>query len=173
MGGRNKGLEKLHHKPLVEHVIDRLKPQVDEILISANRDLEHYRQYGYPVYTDGKWADRGPMGGIVATGMHAANNLLLIAACDQPLLPANLFDRLLQAMGNYPLAVAVDQTGVQNLNLLMHRSVLASLQNQLEQGQYSLHRWLEKQPHGLAQFDQSSDSFANINTKEDLQQYEQ
>ena len=52
MGGVDKGLQLLHERPLVEHVIERLSPQVATIAVSANRHLERYRRYGLAVFGD-------------------------------------------------------------------------------------------------------------------------
>ncbi|HDO34129.1 MAG TPA: molybdenum cofactor guanylyltransferase MobA, partial [Chromatiales bacterium] len=52
MGGRDKGLIPLAGRPLVEHVLSALRPQVATLLISANRNLARYRRCGVPVLPD-------------------------------------------------------------------------------------------------------------------------
>ena len=52
LGGVDKGLVPLHGRPLIEHVIDALRPQVGALLISANRNHDIYASYGYPVVAD-------------------------------------------------------------------------------------------------------------------------
>ncbi|HTJ94962.1 MAG TPA: molybdenum cofactor guanylyltransferase [Pararobbsia sp.] len=52
MGGVDKGLELLQGRPLVEYAIERLRPQVGTLIISANRHIEAYARYGFPVITD-------------------------------------------------------------------------------------------------------------------------
>lgn len=52
MGMVDKGLQLLKGKPMVEHVIDRLRPQVSTLMINANRNTEAYATFGYPVYAD-------------------------------------------------------------------------------------------------------------------------
>ena len=52
MGGEDKGLILFNHKPLIAHVITTLKPQVDTLIINANRNAEKYATYKYPVIND-------------------------------------------------------------------------------------------------------------------------
>jgi molybdopterin-guanine dinucleotide biosynthesis protein A len=67
----DKGLQRLNGKPLVEHVIERVKPQVSALAINANRNLEDYQQYGLPVWPDADlpksidtYAFKGPLAGL-------------------------------------------------------------------------------------------------------------
>lgn len=63
MGGIDKGLQALNGRPLWRHVAEALAPQVDELVISANRHLEQWRASGYPVFRDiqevirGRWPE--------------------------------------------------------------------------------------------------------------------
>ena len=52
MGGNDKGLIPLNGKPLYQHVIDRLRPQVEDLLINANRNQAFYQESGIPVIND-------------------------------------------------------------------------------------------------------------------------
>ena len=61
MGGVDKGLQPLHGKAMVEHVLARLAPQVDEIVINANQNLEIYRAFGYRVVSDEIGGFAGPL----------------------------------------------------------------------------------------------------------------
>lgn len=63
MGGVDKGLVSLQQKPLIQHVIERLTPQVDEILINANREFEQYQTFGLPVLQDSHEKFIGPLAG--------------------------------------------------------------------------------------------------------------
>ena len=64
MKGTDKGLMLLHQKPLIEHVIERLKPQVEEILINANREIAQYQAFGYTVLQDEIQEFLGPLAGL-------------------------------------------------------------------------------------------------------------
>ncbi|NCA24981.1 MAG: molybdenum cofactor guanylyltransferase MobA, partial [Betaproteobacteria bacterium] len=52
MGGADKGLLVHHGQPLVNHAIARLKPQVETIIVSANRNLDVYAALGHRVVRD-------------------------------------------------------------------------------------------------------------------------
>ena len=59
MGGIDKGLQALNGRPLWRHVAETLAPQVDELVISANRHLEQWRASGFPVFRDNRRVIRG------------------------------------------------------------------------------------------------------------------
>ena len=94
MGGVDKGLEPLRGKPMVQWVLGRLEPQVDEVLINANQNLEAYARFGYRVVTDEVGGFAGPLAGL-ASGMRLASRPLVVSApCDSPFLPTDLVARL-------------------------------------------------------------------------------
>ena len=66
LGGVDKGLVELHGRPLVEYVLERLRPQTGAILINANRHHERYAAYGVPVIPDLEGGFAGPLAGIAA-----------------------------------------------------------------------------------------------------------
>ena len=88
MGGVDKGLELFRGRPLIEAVIDRLKPQCASIVISANRNLERYAAWGYPVVRDLDDAFAGPLAALAAAGAQSVvmTEWVLTAPCDAPAL---------------------------------------------------------------------------------------
>lgn len=72
MGGIDKGLITLQQQPLIQHVIERLKPQTNEILINANREILQYQAFGYPVLQDTHADFIGPLAGF-SLGLQHAN----------------------------------------------------------------------------------------------------
>ena len=136
MGGADKGLLLLQHKPLIQHVIDRLTPQVDEILINANRGLEQYRTFGYRVLQDEVAEFLGPLAGFSLGLQHAKHEYLLTVPCDSPLLPHDLAQRLMAGLHekNADVAVASSDDSVHPVFCLCRKSVLPSLTEYLEQG---------------------------------------
>lgn len=103
MGGRDKGLQLLHGRPLVEHVTQRLRPQVSHLMISANRHVDQYARFADQVLTDTTPDFPGPLAGILE-GLYALerqaprHDALLVAPCDSPFVPLNLAQRLAQAL---------------------------------------------------------------------------
>ncbi|MDH4189882.1 MAG: molybdenum cofactor guanylyltransferase, partial [Betaproteobacteria bacterium] len=111
MGGVDKGLQPLRGKPLVQWVIERLAPQVDEILVNANQNVEAYAGFGHPVVADDLGDFAGPLAGLHA-GLKAARHALAVTVpCDSPFLPLDLVARLRDALGKHRADLAVAKTG--------------------------------------------------------------
>ncbi len=175
MGGEDKGLTLLGGKPLISHVIERLQPQVDNLLISANRNLEQYHSLGYPVVSDtDSTAFRGPLAGLAATLRWIETPLVMVTPCDTPLLPNNLVTRLQQALEQEERGVAVarDPQQLQQLCFLAHRTRLTSVAQALQQDRLRVRDWLEAQQPVVTPFPDPF-AFTNINTPEERQQLDQ
>src|SRR5438477_11707836 len=86
MGSVDKGLVLLQGRPLVRHVLERFSPQVDEILINANRNIAAYEALGHPVIRDRVEGYAGPLAGLHAGLMHARHPLAATVPCDSPFL---------------------------------------------------------------------------------------
>ncbi|MEY2688134.1 MAG: hypothetical protein RL375_2332 [Pseudomonadota bacterium] len=183
MGGIDKGLHPWQGRPLVEHVLQRLAPQVGRIVINANRNLDQYGALGHPVHADaaapgGAIPYAGPMAGLLA-GLNACRTDWLVSApCDAPLLPTDLVQRLVAALGTSKadapprLAVAVSRHGdgalqPQPVFCLLHTSLRASLADWVGSGQSKVMMWLRQEGCAQAVFEQG-DAFFNANTPDDL-----
>ena len=87
MGGIDKGLQALNGRPLWRHVAEALAPQVDELVISANRHLEQWRASGYPVFRDIQEGYQGPLAGMLAVMQQVASPWFVFCPCDTPFIP--------------------------------------------------------------------------------------
>jgi molybdopterin-guanine dinucleotide biosynthesis protein A len=179
MGGIDKGLIPFMGKPLIEHAIGRLTSQVTAILINANRNQDHYAQYGHTVLADQHPDFAGPLAGFAAGLENCNTEYLLSVPCDSPVFPLNLSERMLETMKNAQsdvvYASSADPSGVvwaQPVFCLMRRSVQQSLQAFLDQGGRKIDRWFETLPSSTVVFDDAA-AFANTNTPEELQALEQ
>ena len=177
MGGCEKGLLPFHGKTLLGHAIDRLAPQVDQLVINANRELDTYRAFGLEVIHDQEpMSNQGPMAGIDAA-MSYIHRLypkhdcwLLIAPCDSPLLPHDLVKRLLGAATelNLPAAVVWDGVRTHPTFNLLHTSLQSSLTSALTNGELKLGQWLQDIRAVRVDFSDQPDAFINFNTPEQL-----
>ena len=168
MGGVDKGLQLLHHKPMVAHVIGRLAPQVDEILINANQNLEAYARFGYRVVPDAIGGFAGPLAGLHA-GLGAAQHpLALTVPCDSPFLPADLFSRLNEKLQKNDLAVAKTGGQAHPVFSLVRVSVLDHLSRFLAAGGRKIDAWYSTLNIVEVPFDDEAEAFRNINTREEL-----
>ncbi len=166
MQGRDKGLVKYRGQPLVEHIIARVAPQTDDIVISANRNLERYAGYGYPVCADHQTGYAGPLAGIASCLPECQHELALVVACDMPCLPNDLSQRLLPRVSNQGLAVATSE-GRQQLALLISVQLQAALELALAQHQHRLMDWIADHDATRVEFADAA-AFTNLNTLYDL-----
>jgi len=170
MDGHDKGLLKLHGRAMIEHVIDKLKPQVKQILISANRHLDDYQKFGYEVLVDDYDDYRGPLAGMSRGLSNSKSEYLLTVPCDGPLLPMDLASRMLDyAQKKKAKAVlAFDGQYKQPTYNLIHKDLLAHLNHSLENNEHKLGKWLMDNGALKLDFSDQKSAFLNVNTPDDL-----
>ena len=172
MGGRDKGLEPFAGLPLVGHVVKRLKGQVAELLINANRNADAYRFFADRVIADrvmdgAEGGFKGPLMGIYS-GLRAANTpWLLVAPCDSPALPDDLVARMVAGIGDHDIAVAFDGERLHPVVALLRTSLADDLAVTLTEGERKIDRWYAR--HAWCKVDMSDcpAAFANLNTEEE------
>ncbi|HMA11481.1 MAG TPA: molybdenum cofactor guanylyltransferase MobA [Steroidobacteraceae bacterium] len=169
MGGADKGLIEYRGRPLIEWSLAALAQQVDEVVISANRNLETYAAYGYRVLPDALPGFPGPLAGVLAA-LEAVNaDWLLVAPCDTPHLPADLGARLLAAARQVgaPLAVAADETRVHHSCFLVRTDQRDNLAAYLARGERAVRHWQAGLASTTVKFDAAC--FVNFNSPDDVQ----
>ena len=173
MGGVDKGLQTLQGKPMIAHVIQRLQPQVDRIMINANQNHERYREFNFPVWSDEKNDYAGPLAGMQAGLIHCETAYMLTVPCDTPMLPTDLVTQLATALEKSTADIAVantkqhDRIQRQPVFCLMKKTVLTDLTTALERGVRKVDLWLAEKNVVDVVFDDET-AFANINTLEEL-----
>lgn len=177
MGGVDKGLQLLHGRPLVAWVLERLAPQVDAVLINANRNGERYAAFGYPVVPDQVADFAGPLAGLHAALAAARTPWVVTVPCDSPHPPADLVARLAAALqddrsGKAELAVARTAERLQPVFCLARRSLLPRLEAYLASGGRRPGEWFASLAVREVSFDDEAAAFGNINTLEQLSQQE-
>lgn len=170
MGGIDKGLFELNGRPMVEWIIERLSPQVDSIIINANRNHEHYGRYGYPVVADDYGDFEGPLAGFAAVMPYAAGGALITVPCDSPSPPPDLAQRLVTALARQgaDLAVAHDGDRLQPVHALLPASLLGSLRAYLAGGDRRVDLWYSRHKMATADFSDCREAFLNLNRPEDM-----
>lgn len=174
MGGVDKGLQLLQGRPLIRHVIDRLRPQVANLLINANQNPERYAEFGCPVVPDRLGGFAGPLAGLDA-GLHATEAPLIVTVpCDSPFLPHDLVSRLAKARSEIDADVAVARTGAQPhpVFALVCARVRPHLADFLARGERKIDYWYASLDVVEVAFDDEADAFININTRAELAQHE-
>jgi len=168
MGGVDKGLQPLHGRPMVAAVIDRLAPQVDELILNANQNLAEYERFGYRVVADSIGGFAGPLAGLLAGLRAARHELVLTAPCDSPFLPLDLQSRLRSSLKDNDIAVAKTGDQPHPVFSLVRVSVLDHLSKFLSSGGRKIDAWYSTLHVVEVAFDDEGEAFRNINTREEL-----
>ena len=174
MGGVDKGLQLLQGKPMVQWVLERLAPQVDEVLVNANQNVEAYATLGCRVVGDAVGGFAGPLAGLQSGLAHARHELVATVPCDSPFLPRDLVARLHDALEQAQADLAVAKTGAQPhpVFCLCRRGLLPHLTAYLAGGGRKIDAWYATLRVAEACFDDEAAAFANINTPEELAAFE-
>jgi molybdopterin-guanine dinucleotide biosynthesis protein A len=169
MNGEDKGLIIFRELPLIAHVVNITKPKVAEILISANRNLEEYANFGR-VIRDDLEGFQGPLAGISKALKVCSTPYLLVFPCDSPLIDATLIDSLIEKMEatKADICVAHDGSIMHATFALMQTKLEKSLEEFLEEGGRKMAHWYRQQ--SLERIDVSShlEVLTNINRPEDF-----
>lgn len=174
MGGVDKGLMRLHDRPLVEYAIDALRPQVGGLVISANRNRDVYASYGYPVIADVAGEHEGPLAGMLSAMRHVHTTYIVTVPCDVPAPPASLVERLATTMARMQrdLCFASCAGQTQPVFALLRCTLAERLQEYLVAGERGVENWMRRQQAAVADFPDDAQAFMNINTAEELQRFE-
>lgn len=177
MGGGDKGLLPLGDTTLLGQVIDRLRPQVGEMVLNANGDASRFDSYALPVVADGIADYAGPLAGVLAgmdwAAARGATHIVSVAA-DTPFFPTDLVARLTQGRGDAAIALAASMDPKrgqvrQPTFGLWPVALRDDLRAALQDGLRKVVIWTDR--HGTAEvlFDgYEVEPFFNVNTPDDL-----
>lgn len=169
MGGQDKGLVPYQGHPLIAHVLERLEPQVDTVLINANRNHDQYMQFGCPVIADAEDGFLGPLAGILAGLRAAQTERLLCVPCDSPQISPELAAKLALPFAQETIRISVASCGgrLQPVFAMLHTSLSGALDNFLRDGGRKIDEFYAAQGFEEVSFG-NPDEFRNINTHEEL-----
>ena len=170
MGGEDKGLLMLNGRPLIQHVLERLEPQCDSILINCNRNRTAYAEFGHPLIEDKLQGGLGPLAGLLSAMEASQSDYVISVPCDTPRLPQDLVARMLTSLQQNAAEVCTVDDGerLHPVILLVKRSLADNLRHYLESGGRKVHDWFYSTEHCTADFSDRPDAFININTPEQL-----
>lgn len=181
LGGGDKSLRPLGGHSILHQVCARLKPQVDQIVLSANSDPVFFTSFHYPVIDDGEWHNSGPLAGILAgcryAMQHGYSHMMSVAA-DTPFFPQDLLQHFVQTqlLTQAEIIFARSETGTHPTFALWPANIAVSLGNWLnETKRRSIRVFTTNHSIAYANFiapDETSglDPFFNINTQSELAQ---
>ena len=170
MGGVDKGLQRFRGRTLIDLVLERMRPQVMEILINANQNRERYEAYGYKVVGDLFSGYAGPLAGLHSALSAASHDLVLTVPCDSPFLPMDLAERLETAGRSQSADIAVARTGRQAhpVFCLVQRKLLPHLTSFLDDGGRKIDAWYADLNVVEVAFDDQPEAFTNFNTLDEM-----
>lgn len=174
MGGVDKGLQLLRGREMVAWVLERLAPQVDEILVNANQNIEAYERFGHRVIPDQLGGFAGPLAGLHAGLSAAAHPWLVTVPCDSPFLPFDLVARLRQGADERDADLAVARTHDQPhpVFALVKTALLPHLTAFLDSGGRKIDAWYSTLSVVEVAFDDQANAFSNINTRAELEAWD-
>ncbi|WP_118180727.1 molybdenum cofactor guanylyltransferase MobA [Paraburkholderia phosphatilytica] len=178
MGGVDKGLQPLHGEPLAGHVLKRLAPQTDALVISANRNADAYAELGRPfnaqVIADTLPDFPGPLAGLLAALFVARTDCVLSVPCDVPSLPADLAPRLADALVSTRADIATvvtanadGRTSLHPVFALLRPTLAADLAAFLQAGEHKVRAWYARHKTVEVSFTDER-AFYNINSLQEL-----
>jgi molybdopterin-guanine dinucleotide biosynthesis protein A len=186
MGGVDKGLQNFNGIPLALHTLMRLGPQVESVMVNANRNLSAYESFGAAVWPDASADFAGPLSGFLVGLERAETPFVLTAPCDTPRLPLDLAKRLAEALvredADIAMAAAPEtdehgqtQVRTQPVFCLMKIELSESLVKFTHSGGRKIDAWTAQHKTVVVPFDAEGDdplAFANVNTLTELQALE-
>ncbi len=175
MGGGDKPLRLLGGRPLLDHVLGRIRPQVRAVALNANGEASRFAAWDLPVLPDTLPDNPGPLAGVLA-GMRWAAALgaadVLSVPADTPFLPVDLVARLEAARraAGVPIACAASLGRSHPVAALWPAALADALEAALLAGMRKIDRWTATQGVVSASFAEAGDDpFFNVNSPEELE----
>ena len=178
--GEDKALKPFLGRPLIERVIERLKPIADEVIVTTNRP-EDYEFLGLRLVPDLK-PGRGALGGLYTALASASGDIVAVVACDMPFASAMLFETARRLMVEEEADVVIAETseGMEPLHALYRREgCVPAIEAAIAADQWKVISWFPQvkvrvlAPEEIKAIDPSGICFWNLNTPEEFADAEQ
>lgn len=179
MGGGDKGLRLLGGKRILQHVVERVVPQVDRAILNANGDPARFADLGLPVVPDSLPDFPGPLAGVLAGMEWARANApgathVATVAGDSPFVPRDLVARMAAELPKAEL-VSVRSAGQDYPIIgLWPVSLAGDLRKAMvEEQMRKVDRWTARYRLAVVEFATDPvDPFFNANAPDDLAEAE-
>jgi len=168
MKNQDKGLVEFDGIPLIQHVLTRIRPQVETIVISCNRNIDQYEKFGFPVVTDSLPDYPGPLAGILCAAGRVTTPVCFIVPTDMPFLPMNIVSLLLDNMDTHQAVTAEANGKLEPLVSLVLVSALQTISDYLASGRHSVKGWLQLLEGIAVPVRETGRAFENMNSPGDL-----
>lgn len=139
IGGQDKGLIEWRNQPLIAHLHQVVRPLTDDLIISCNRNAEHYAAFADKLVSDAEADFPGPLAGILSGLAAARHDWLLVLPCDAPLIDQALLQALRETGLDAPTkpALVKQDEQWQPMFCLLPKAALAALQQEWQRGERS------------------------------------
>lgn len=174
--GEDKALLPFRGQPLIERVINRVRPLADELLVTTN-NLAAYERFGLPMFED-IIPGRGALGGLYTALFSARFPLVVVVACDMPLIDPNLILYQIREIQNSGVDVVIPRSegGLEPFHAVYRReNCLSPIKSALDGDKWRVDAWFNKVKIKILTYEDYKDidperiSFWNMNTPEDWQ----
>jgi len=179
VSGQDKGLLKYKGTSLIKRQIAWLKPQVKTVLISANRNIDQYNQFGYLVMQDQDEQFNGPLNGVLKALHNCSTPMLFVQPIDLPNLPDdlidNLIEKLMSTISKSQNILSCDCYYLKSdqrehyLSMLIHRNCLQRLQNFVDKGERRVRDFHQSIGSVAVDLELDEKMFKNLNLEVDYQ----
>ncbi len=173
--GRNKALETIDGKSLIENVVERLKPLTRQLLIVTSRERSNFLAIGNADILVDLYPDKGPLGGLYTGLLASRSPRSVVVACDMPFLNQALLSYMIQISASFDLVVPRLNNMVEPLHAVYSKDCLAPMERLLKMSRLSLLQLLNLvrvryvDTKEINRFDPKHLSFFNVNTEYDLE----
>ncbi len=179
-GGGDKGLLPIAGKPMLAHVIERLRPQVGHMVINANGDPSRFAAFGLPVVGDTVLGQLGPLAGVLAgmrwSAAHAPSAThIATVSTDAPFVPTDLIGKLAEGLNAHAIMLAASGGDLHPVIGLWPVALAADLERALIGGVRKVLAWTDQHATGSVDFPflqvagRAVDPFFNANTRAELE----
>ncbi len=172
--GKNKALETIGGKSLIEHVIERLRPLASQILIVTSKQQSDLTVAGTETLLD-LYPSKGPLVGMYTGLTYSRSSHSIMVACDMPFLNTELLQYMIELSGDFDAVVPrLEEGKVEPLHAIYSKSCLPVIEKRLERNQLGVHSFLKTvnvryvERDECQRLDPELLSFFNVNYQSDL-----
>jgi len=172
MNNKDKGLVIVNGLPLVENLINKISSHTKKIIINANRNINDYEKYGFPVIKDNLENFQGPLSGIFSMLEKIDTNYLFTIPCDCPNFSWNVTQKIIDEYDDTKeIYIAHNSIRSQPVFMLISKNKLETLKKFLSSGDRKIDIFYQQNNYKYVYFDKDSIYFDNINTIEQLNEF--
>jgi molybdopterin-guanine dinucleotide biosynthesis protein A len=178
MGGGDKCLREIAGRPILAHIVERARGQVDALILNANGEAARFASFGLPVVADPVDGFAGPLAGVLAgldwAAAHRPGAAWVASfACDAPFFPRDLVARLAAAVAGGKADMACAASGGRNHPVfgLWPVALRGALRDALVRERlFKVGAWIARYRLATVAYDAgAADPFFNLNEPEDLE----